>query len=161
MPELPPDYDPFARKSVYARLKVDAYSPDYHIKARLEELEEELKKLDADSQEHTDLEAALEEAGRLLDNPRRRVLANALELDRLNAQNVIQQLAALPDERRADDLRLPDLNISEVFVEGASPELARGDFQDVQRDDDMQLDLHAVEEILRRIPEPRHVSFES
>ncbi len=159
MPKLSPNYDPFQKETIYTRLDLTAYSPAYEVRAKIEELEGKLSA--ATEEERSALEALIEEAHNLIDSPGQRVLANILELDPLHSQNIIKQLAQLPDEVRADDLTMQSVDVARILTEGESPEIAAVDFSDVERDSAFETDLETIRDLLRKLPEPRHVSFDS
>jgi hypothetical protein len=159
MATLEPEYDPFRRLGFYEELDVDPYASSEEINAKLEELSERMEEMsDADKAQRMGF---FQDLMKTLKSPRNRVLANMLILDANNTRDVLKRLAKLPENLHIDSLKMPPLDVSSILTEGENEDIARVDFQDVEEDASLEIDLDAVRDLLKQEPQPRHVTFES
>lgn len=159
MSMLQPQFDPFRQAGIYEEVGVDPYASADEVNLRLQAMAADLEQLsDADKAAKI---GNFQDAVKKLKSPRNRVLLNCLLIDKLNTDHVVNLLARLPENLRIDTLKLPPLDVSSIVIEGENEEIAQVDFKDVAEDASLNLDLQAVNELLRRQHEPRHVTFES
>ena len=155
MAMLDDKYDPFRQTVIYDELGLNPFAPMDEVNTRLKRLAAKLDTLSAEEA------AALRETMDSLNNLHSRVLLNTLALDWINSKHLLELLAKLPENRRADNMKMPELDISRVFREGEDAEIAEVDFKDVKQDPELEADLDTIKELLKTQPEPRHISFES
>lgn len=159
MATLESNYDPFRSLRFYEELEVDPYATSEEISEKLQELSDKMEQMsDAEKAERM---VFFQELVKTLKSPRNRVLANMLILDANNTRDVLKQLARLPENLKIDSLKMPPLDVSSILTEGESEDMAKVDFEDVEEDASLNIDLEAVEELLKQQPQPRHVTFES
>ena len=155
MAMLDDKYDPFRRTLIYDELGIEPFAPMREVAASLKRISGRLEALPA--HERAGFRERINSLGDLFS----RVLLNTLILDPLNSKHIRELLAKLPENRRADNMRMPELDISRVFREGEDAEIAEVDFKDVKKDPELEIDLDSIRELLATQPEPRHISFES
>ncbi|OVE81032.1 hypothetical protein BVY04_04265 [bacterium M21] len=159
MSMLSPEFDPFRKQALYDDLEIDAYADAETINARLEEVGKELEGLpDAERAKRS---ATFQEALKKLKNPRDRTLLNAMCLDKVNVNHLVNELTQRADNLDIKNLKMPPLDVSSIMFEGENEEIAKVDFQDVDTDPDLELDTHDVEQLLNDEPIYRHVTFDS
>lgn len=157
MARLSEQNNPFKRRTLYEILDIPPYADNEAVSARLEQLMNEMEALPEEKRSrHL---PALQEALKTVKSTRLRVLVNALLLDRLNHRRAVEILrhTGKLDE---DQLKLPELDFSQVLVEGESLEIASQDFKDVPTLDELELDLKAINEILLSEPPERVYSWD-
>ncbi len=159
MSQLEPECDPFLKRAIYDEIGVDPYANTEKVNERLQVMAAELEEMsDAEKAQRIGI---FQEAMKILKSPRNRVLINTLILDPIHTERVVEQLSKLPQNLNVDGLKMPPLDVSSIFVEGESTEIAKVDFSDVEEDTSLELDLGEIKEMLNQQPEPRHVSFDS
>lgn len=148
-------YDPFQQTVIYDEFGIEPFAPMGEVTASLKRISATLEALPA--HERAGFRERIDSIGDLF----LRVLLNTLILDPLNSKHIRELLAKLPENRRADNMKMPELDISRVFREGENAEIAEVDFKDVEKDPELEADLDSIKELLKTQPEPRHISFES
>ncbi len=155
MPMLDEKYDPFRQMVIYDELGIEPFAPMAEVAASLQRISARFEALP--DHERAGFQERIDSLGDLF----RRVLLNTLILDPFNSKHIRELLAKLPENRRADNMKMPELDISRVFREGEDAEIAQVDFKDVKQDPELEADLDSIKELLKTQPEPRQISFES
>jgi hypothetical protein len=138
MPKLKDEINPFAGENIYERLGVSPYASDDEITERLEVLNSEIDELP--KREKEQMGELIQQAVALVKSRAQRVKSSALILNNIAGNELAERLESLPKLADAHAARLPEIDISQVLIEGAMKEIAATDFRDVQPN--QQLELH-------------------
>lgn len=157
MPILPDDANPFRRESVYRQLEIPTYASSSEVSARLKELQEEIEQLPVTAREKK--KRILQQGLKSLRSLRMRVLLNALEHDHIYPELLLELLQRSVDQASSEQ-GLPELGLEQLIVEGDSLAFARSDFAQVERDEQLGIEVAELGRIFaRRTCEP-HYLFE-
>jgi hypothetical protein len=151
MPVLPDDRNPFARPTLYDELDIRPYADSDELNQRLQQVAVQLEKLPESERKHRS--EILQDASKTLRGTRLRVLVNAMLLDPINSRRLTELLRQL-GELTPDQLQLPELDISQVVIEGESIEMAQQDFKPVSEEPSLMIALQGMAEMAsKRTPE--------
>ena len=146
------DLNPLDRPVIYNELGLSPFASSSEIADKLKTLNED---------QINRLKSKFPEQFEMLDSPAKRVLINALLLDPVNSRHIIELLSSLPGNLRDEEMKMPDLDIKDVIKEGESLAFAQKDFQDVEFDAELEIDMDVIEALLKTRAEPKIIKFDS
>jgi hypothetical protein len=159
MPKMPEEYDPFVQQTIYDELELKPYADMETVNARLQEIAAELEEM-PDNKKDAAM-ATFQMAMKKLKSPKNRIPVNLLIPDCRDDALLATQLDAAVMELSVDDQKMPSMEPSSILLEGEMEEFAQEDFQDEPPMAELQVDLDALKEELRKEAVPRYISFET
>ena len=142
---------PLGWKLIYDQLNISPFASTTEIQAKLKSMTDD---------ELNSLKSAFPDQYVMLDSPAKRILINALILDPVNSRHIIDLLSNMPGNLRDSDMKMPELDVNHIVKEGESLEVAQKDFQDIQLDPELEIDMSVIESLLKRRPEPKKIKFD-
>ncbi len=155
MPILPDEKNPLIKNDIYEILKIDPNATESDIKSSLKNYS--VKSLPKEQQKKA-LDK-LKESLQALKSSNNRVRINALKIDKVDSKTVEKRLNHLPNLKTAN-LQLPKPDLSYVYIEGQSLEIAETDFQPAKKVKDLELDLNSINYLLYKNNIEQHIIFE-